>query len=203
MDILTILTLTIHKHDIYFHLYVSFQFLSSVSYCIQSTGLSPSLLNLFFVICQLQFRFFCPFTGCCSSFSLSPHVEEVQDVGAGRPWIYLLPRIQCVHTYIYTYSISSWRELKADWVASTRQTAEWAHREGWEKWTHGNDEKVTCSRKGYHWGGLCVDSPALGHGRNQCVKCKVYYKWENPFTNPRTSVTWMGNFWNSLQSWSW
>ena len=42
-DILTILILSIHEHSIYFHLFV----LSSLSYSFQSTGLSPSWLNLF------------------------------------------------------------------------------------------------------------------------------------------------------------
>ena len=47
MDILMVLILPIHEHSIWFNLFVSIQFLSSVSYNFLSTGLLPPWLGLF------------------------------------------------------------------------------------------------------------------------------------------------------------
>ena len=50
MDILTLLILPTHEHEISVHLLCLFQFLSSMSYSFQRVGLSPPWLNLFLSI---------------------------------------------------------------------------------------------------------------------------------------------------------
>ena len=47
MAILTILILPIHEHKLYFHLFISFLFLSSTFYSFHSISFLPPWLNLF------------------------------------------------------------------------------------------------------------------------------------------------------------